>query len=45
LADLAVAVSSTAGAGVGIPRQIANANTLFNVVNTLLLISFTPWFA
>lgn len=27
------------------PRQIANANTLFNVVNTLLFIGFTPLFA
>ena len=27
------------------PRQIANANTLFNVVNTLLFIGFTTWFA
>ena len=44
LADLAVAISPT-GAAAGIPRQIANANTLFNVINTLLFISFTPWFA
>lgn len=44
LADIAITVSP-AGAGVGIPRQIANANTLFNVINTLLFISFTPWFA
>ena len=41
LADLAIAISSTGG----IPRQIANANTLFNVVNTACFISFTPWFA
>jgi phosphate:Na+ symporter len=41
LADLAVAVS----AGGGIPRQIANANTLFNVINTVCFIGFTPWFA
>ncbi|SHI78324.1 phosphate:Na+ symporter [Malonomonas rubra DSM 5091] len=27
------------------PRQIANANTLFNVANTLLFIGFTPWLA
>ena len=27
------------------PRQIANANTMFNVINTLLFISFTTWFA
>ena len=28
-----------------VPRQIANANTFFNVVNTLLFIGFTGWFA
>ena len=28
-----------------VPRQIANANTLFNVLNTLLFIGFTAWFA
>lgn len=28
-----------------VPRQIANANTLFNVINTLLFIGFTGWFA
>ena len=44
LADLAIAVSPT-GTGAEIPRQIANANTLFNVINTLLFIGFTPWFA
>ncbi len=41
LADLAIAVS----AGGGIPRQIANANTLFNVINTVCFIGFAPWFA
>ena len=41
LAHLAIIISSTGG----IPRQIANANTLFNVINTALFISFTPWFA
>jgi phosphate:Na+ symporter len=40
LADLAVAVS----AGGDIPRQIANANTLFNVINTICFIGFAPWF-
>jgi phosphate:Na+ symporter len=44
LADLAVAISPAGTTG-GIPRQIANANTLFNVANTLLFIGFTPWFA
>jgi phosphate:Na+ symporter len=28
-----------------VPRQIANANTFFNVINTLLFIGFTGWFA
>ena len=28
-----------------VPRQIANANTMFNVINTLLFIGFTGWFA
>jgi phosphate:Na+ symporter len=28
-----------------VPRQIANANTLFNVINTALFIGFTGWFA
>ena len=28
-----------------VPRQIANANTFFNVVNTALFIGFTGWFA
>ena len=52
LADIAVAVSPSATGLEGkerlaaeVPRQIANANTLFNVVNTLVFISFTTWFA
>lgn len=28
-----------------VPRQIANANTLFNIVNTLFFLPFTPLFA
>ena len=28
-----------------VPRQIANANTFFNIINTLLFIGFTTWFA
>ncbi len=28
-----------------VPRQIANANTIFNVVNTVLFLPFAPWFA
>jgi phosphate:Na+ symporter len=44
LADLAIAISPVGTAG-AIPRQIANANTLFNCINTFLFISFTHWFA
>ena len=52
LADLAMAVSPVAtdlegraALAAEVPRQIANANTLFNVINTLVFISFTAWFA
>ena len=52
LADIAVAVSPAAtgvegkaGMAAVVPRQIANANTIFNVINTLLFIGFTTWFA
>ena len=52
LADMAVWISPTspelqgmARAAAEVPRQIANANTLFNVLNTLLFIGFTGWFA
>ncbi len=50
--DLAIWISSssqelegTARAASEVPRQIANANTLFNVINTLLFIGVTGWFA
>ena len=52
LGDMAAAISPEAtglegGAKLAaeVPRQIANANTLFNVANTLLFIGFTTWFA
>ena len=52
LVDMAVWVSpsspelqGTARAAAEVPRQIANANTLFNVINTLVFIGFTGWFA
>ena len=52
LVDMAVWVSPSsteldgvARAAADVPRQIANANTLFNVINTLLFIGFTGWFA
>ncbi len=49
LADLAAVVSpaypelsGAAKLAAAAPRQIANANTLFNVINTALFIGFTP---
>ncbi|MCP5229813.1 Na/Pi cotransporter family protein [Accumulibacter sp.] len=52
LVDLSVWVSpaspelqGAARAAAEVPRQIANANTLFNVLNTVLFIGFTGWFA
>ncbi|MHA1567825.1 MAG: Na/Pi cotransporter family protein [Alphaproteobacteria bacterium] len=52
LADIAIWISpsspelqGTARAAEEVPRQIANANTFFNVANTLLFIGFTGWFA
>ena len=52
LADIAVSVSPVSSELVGkarvaaeVPRQIANANTIFNVVNTLLFLPFTGFFA
>jgi phosphate:Na+ symporter len=52
LADIAVDLSpaapgleGTAKLAAEVPRQIANANTMFNVINTLLFIGFTTWFA
>ena len=38
-------LEGTAKAAAEVPRQIANANTLFNVINTLLFIGFTGAFA
>jgi phosphate:Na+ symporter len=38
-------LQGTAKAASEVPRQIANANTLFNVINTLLFIGFSVWFA
>lgn len=52
LANMAISVSPSADALSGtaklaaeVPRQIANANTMFNVLNTVLFIGFTQWFA
>lgn len=36
-------LSGAAKIAAAAPRQIANANTLFNVINTLLFIGFTPY--
>ncbi len=38
-------LEGTARMAAEVPRQIANANTLFNVINTVLFIGFTGWFA
>ena len=52
LVDIAIWISpsspeleGTARAAFDVPRQIANANTFFNVVNTMVFIGFTGWFA
>ena len=52
LVDLAVTISPSspelegmARDAADVPRQIANANTMFNVINTLLFIGFAGWFA
>jgi len=52
LVDIAVSISpsspelqGSARAASEVPRQIANANTFFNIINTLLFIGFTGWFA
>ena len=52
LAGIAIDISpattgleGTAKLAAEVPRQIANANTLFNVINTLVFIGFTAWFA
>lgn len=46
LADLAIWISpSVPGDSGHIARQIANANTIFNIINTILFIGFTSWFA
>ncbi|MCP3869037.1 MAG: Na/Pi cotransporter family protein, partial [Gammaproteobacteria bacterium] len=38
-------LQGSARAAAEVPRQIANANTFFNVINTILFIGFTTWFA
>ncbi len=51
LAEFAVSISPVTPQVAGqatvsdVPRQIANANTLFNIINTLIFLGFTGWFA
>ncbi|MGL1932533.1 MAG: Na/Pi cotransporter family protein [Desulfotalea sp.] len=46
IGDIATMVTPVAADGsVSIARQLANANTMFNVVNTVVFIGFTSWFA
>src|SRR5262245_9094620 len=52
LARLAIAISpsenqldASARLAAEVPRQIANANTVFNVINTVRFIGFNGWFA
>ncbi|MBE9525783.1 MAG: Na/Pi cotransporter family protein [Proteobacteria bacterium] len=52
LVDIAVWLSPSspelegmARAASDVPRQIANANTFFNIINTVIFIGFTTWFA
>jgi len=44
LAEIASLLTDTNGPS-SLPREIANANTMFNVINTLLFIGFASWFA
>ncbi|MDH4041550.1 MAG: Na/Pi symporter, partial [Gammaproteobacteria bacterium] len=45
LSPVAIDLQGGAKLAAEVPRQIANANTLFNVFNTILFIGFTTWFA
>jgi len=45
ISPVATGLEGTARLAAEVPRQIANANTLFNVINTLVFIGFTAWFA
>jgi phosphate:Na+ symporter len=45
LSPAATGLEGTAKLAAEVPRQIANANTMFNVINTLIFIGFTTWFA
>lgn len=45
LSPLSPELQGAAKIAAEVPRQIANANTLFNVINTLLFLPFTAFFA
>jgi len=45
LAALSLWVSTLAGAGDNVARQIANAQLIFNLVGVLLVLGFLPWIA
>jgi phosphate:Na+ symporter len=45
LAALSVWISTLAGAGENIARQIANAQLIFNLLGVLLVLGFLPWIA
>ena len=45
LSPVAAGLSGTGRLAAEVPRQIANAHTLFNVGNTILFIGFAGWFA
>jgi len=45
ISPASVGLEGVARMAADVPRQIANANTLFNVANTVLFIGFTGWFA
>ncbi|MDH3971799.1 MAG: Na/Pi cotransporter family protein [Gammaproteobacteria bacterium] len=45
ISPVATGLEGRAKLAAEVPRQIANANTMFNVINTLLFIGFTTWFA
>jgi phosphate:Na+ symporter len=45
LSPVSTELEGMAKAASDVPRQIANANTFFNIINTVLFIGFTTWFA
>jgi phosphate:Na+ symporter len=45
LTTLSVWISTLVGAGDNVPRQIANAQLIFNLLGVLLVLGFLPWIA